>query len=409
MKAFPFLLFCILIFQLRAQDQAYTIVVLGSSTAEGIGPTTQDSAWVYRYEDYLHEINNQHRVINLAKRGFTSYKIMPDEFLPPSGSGSSKFPDKERNISKALSYNPDALIINLPSNDITSSISLPDFTANLDSVKSMANNAGVLCFITTTQPRNVDQTKRDQLIYMKDTIQKRYKEYSIDFWSGIANEPDIDNPDRGKILSMYDSGDGVHLNDDGHSLLAERTIEKDILEFLNILPVSLIYFKPTEISEAGVKLEWKTASEINNNYFTIEKGKDKQSFKEVSKIAAKGNGSSQEIYNYIDNFMQEGNWYYRLKQTDIDGKYTYSKIIRIVYPFRKASLNLIYPNPTNGKLQIKLGGSCSLTIRNAAGKKVYENISFNKSELDLSDFPKGIYILHALTPIKSTTLKVILQ
>ena len=65
------------------QAQAVTIVILGSSTAAGAGPSTGDSAWVNRYRNHLQAINPANQVINLAVGGFNTYKIMPHSFSSP--------------------------------------------------------------------------------------------------------------------------------------------------------------------------------------------------------------------------------------------------------------------------------------------------------------------------------------
>lgn len=395
MKAFALIFLFVFYLELKGQPQTYSIVVLGSSTAAGAGASLKNG-WAYQYEDYLHDQNPLNKLHNLAVGGFTSYKIMPDEFVPPPGSGSSKFPDTERNITKALSYNPDAIIINLPSNDITENFTLTKFTANLDSVKSMANNAGVLCFITTTQPRNTDINKRDQLIYMRDTIQNRYKEFSIDFWSDIAVSVEDDDPERGKINSSYGSGDGIHLNDAGHTLLAQRTIDKDILGFLSILPVNLAYFKISQISEKGIRLKWETRSETDNDFFSIERGENKNTFTEIAKVKSQGNGNSPLQYEYLDSPPFTGNWFYRIKQVDIDGKYTYFPIVQGIYQV-ESELNSPYPNPTNGILNLPIENSYYLAIYNSKGVKVFYKTNFREKIIDLKNYSKGIYTLQYLT------------
>lgn len=398
MKAFALIFLCILFLELKGQQQTYTIVVLGSSTAFGTGASLENG-WAYQYEDYLQDQNPANKLHNLALGRYTSYKIMPDEFLPPTGSDQSKFPDKERNITKALSLNPDAIIINLPSNDITDNFTLTEFTNNLDSVKSMANKAGVLCFITTTQPRNTDEFKRGQLIHMKDTILNRYKEFSINFWEEIAN------PD-GTINPIYKSpSDGIHLNNAGHTLLAQRTIEKDILGFLSTLPVNLTYFEISKISEMGIYLKWETESETDNEYFSIERGENKNTFKEIAKVKSPGNSNSPLEYEYLDSPPSIGSWFYRIKQVDIDGKYSYFPIVHGIYEF-ESELNNPYPNPTNGILNIPIESSYTLAIYNSRGVRVFYKANFREKTIDLRNFSKGIYTLQYFASKGNKTVKV---
>ncbi|MEO1448111.1 MAG: SGNH/GDSL hydrolase family protein, partial [Bacteroidota bacterium] len=122
MRAFSLLLVCFFaVSPLLAQpcwsSQSLHIVVLGSSTAAGAGASPVDSAWVWRYRHYLQSINPANQVSNLAVGGFTSYRIMPTGFVPPASRPS---PDTTHNITTALTLAPDAIIINLPSNDVSS-------------------------------------------------------------------------------------------------------------------------------------------------------------------------------------------------------------------------------------------------------------------------------------------------
>lgn len=410
MKGLALIFLCVVCLELKAQQQAYKIVVLGSSTAYGTGASPREEyGWTYQYEDYLKIQNPANQIFNLAVRGYTSYKIMPDEFLPPTGVDPSKSPEPENNITKALSLNPDAIIINLPSNDIDKNYTLTEFTNNLDSILSMANNAGVICFITTTQPRNFfELNKRDQLIYMRDTIQNRYKEFSIDFWSDIAVSVEEDDPERGEINGSYDSGDGVHLNNAGHTLLAQRTIEKDILGFLSILPVEFAYFKISLISEKGIYLNWETKSETDNDYFSLERGANKNTFLEIAKVKSQGNGNSALQYDYFDTPPSAGNWFYRIKQVDIDGKYTYFPIVQGIYR-PDSELRNPYPNPTNGLINLPIEGPYTLAIYNSKGVKVFYEHNFQENIIDLRNYSKGIYTLQYFSWKENKAFKVMLN
>jgi lysophospholipase L1-like esterase len=188
------------------------IVILGSSTAEGVGPKTKDSTWVNLLRKYLQEKAPQSTVTNLAVGGFTSYRILPSDadvpFLKPK-------PDATHNITQALALQPDMIIINMPSNDINAGYSLKEYQRNLDAVMKLALQQHVTCYITTTQPRNTEEAKRKQLIAMRDYIIRHYPNNYIDCWEGLST------PD-GSLLPQYNSGDGVHLNGLGHQLMFER-------------------------------------------------------------------------------------------------------------------------------------------------------------------------------------------
>lgn len=215
-------LYCLMLAALvphvRAQTDPLHIVVLGSSTAEGTGPSDRNNAWVNRYHAYLQSIHPQSIVTNLARGGYTTYQIMPSGNVPPAGRPA---PDVERNITKALSLKPSAIILNLPSNDATSGYAVKDQLTNYDAVLAQADAATVPVWITTTQPRNLSDAQRQNLMAMRDSTFARYGDRAIDFWNEIAET-------SGRIKSVYDSGDGIHLNDAAHGVLFERVVAANV-------------------------------------------------------------------------------------------------------------------------------------------------------------------------------------
>ncbi len=197
-----------------------TIVVLGSSTAAGTGPSIIDSAWVWRYSAALKAINPDYQVINLSNGGYTTFQIVPTGtvFEP----GITEFIDINRNITKALTYSPYAVIVNMPSNDANKGYTAAQTLANLEFVSGNASESGVKVWIATTQPRDfTDPVKRLVQKDLSVAIEEIFKEYSIDFWTGLADSDYF-------IVSAYNSGDGVHLNNAGHRILFERVMESQI-------------------------------------------------------------------------------------------------------------------------------------------------------------------------------------
>ena len=99
------------------------------------------------------------------------------------------------------------------------------------------------------------------------------------------------------------------------------------------LPITLISFTAF-LTNNEVKLNWSTAAEINNDFFTIQKSKDESGWDDVLKIAGNGTTSTTQYYSAIDQQPYNGTSYYRLKQTDIDGKESYSPIVSSEKPGR---------------------------------------------------------------------------
>ena len=114
------------------------------------------------------------------------------------------------------------------------------------------------------------------------------------------------------------------------------------------LPVDLLSFN-AKLENYKINLLWSTASEVNNDYYTIEKSFDKENWVNIGELNGAGNSNSIIVYNFIYNKKNKSVLYYRLKQTDFDGKFTYSHII-VVIP-QKSEMS-IFPNPTNDKITI---------------------------------------------------------
>jgi hypothetical protein len=94
------------------------------------------------------------------------------------------------------------------------------------------------------------------------------------------------------------------------------------------LPIELLYFKGIKNDSKNI-LNWSTASEDNNDYFNIEKTRDGKIWNSISNMKGAGNSSTQLYYSFVDEDVENIINYYRLKQTDYDGKFKYSEIISI--------------------------------------------------------------------------------
>jgi lysophospholipase L1-like esterase len=220
-KIFLFFVTFLSVFTLYAANKVIKIVVLGSSTAAGSGPTNSANAWVNQYRQYIQSINASSEVINLAVGGYSTYQVMPSDYTAPSDRPS---PNTEHNITKALSYNPDVIIVNLPTNDAASSYTTAEQITNYLAIKAKADAMNIPMYVATTQPRNLTSDQRTNLIIVRDYINTAFGTKAIDFWTTLANAD-------GTINSTYDSGDGVHLNDAAHTILKDRVVATDILNY----------------------------------------------------------------------------------------------------------------------------------------------------------------------------------
>ena len=170
-----------------------------------------------------------------------------------------------------------------------------------------------------------------------------------------------------------------------------------VLTYESVLPVELISFG-ARILKDDVQLHWATASEINNDFFTIERSKDGRSFQAVSTINGHGNSSHLIEYSFVDKNPLKGTNYYRLKQTDFDGNFTYSDIksvnISIEHSFT------IYPTLVRDKINIRTESDfdtdLTVKIRDLNGR-VLKHFTISKNEnlkeIYLEDLIYGNYFI----------------
>lgn len=204
-------------------NHAWKIVILGSSTAYGTGATTYDSSWAGKFTSYISRKNTSNQVINLAISGLRTYQnLRPTGYIPPSD---RPYPNSTNNITAAIAYHPDAIIINMPSNDAADNYSLAEQQANFEAAMYLADSARIPVWVTTTQPRNyLNALQTQSLIDMKNWIQSRFGNKSVNFWDDVANPDGTINPIYG-----YDY---VHVNNLGHQLFYSRMLAETILDSL---------------------------------------------------------------------------------------------------------------------------------------------------------------------------------
>jgi hypothetical protein len=181
------------------------------------------------------------------------------------------------------------------------------------------------------------------------------------------------------------------------------------------LPIELIHFS-ANYNGVDVDLRWETATEINNDFFTVERSPDASDFTEI--VNVKGAGNSNEILNYKtkDKSPLSGLSYYRLKQTDFDGKTSYSNIVPINVAISDFEIVNTYHFAEEGVLEITISCSndCLMNIElfDVIGKKVFsstENTSGNKMKVYIPDdnLKQGIYLLKVLNENKVISKKII--
>ena len=162
------------------------------------------------------------------------------------------------------------------------------------------------------------------------------------------------------------------------------------------LPISLIFFR-AEPGQHSVILHWATANEINNDVFTVERSKDGSIWEIVTTAPGAGNSSGILHYDATDEHPYYGISYYRLKQTDFDGQYSYSDLIIVTLDVFGETRLMVYPNPTSGLLYFSTNEpDYTIQILSEDGKIIA--LARNPAEIDLSLLTDGLYYIRALFP-----------
>lgn len=182
------------------------------------------------------------------------------------------------------------------------------------------------------------------------------------------------------------------------------------------LPIELLSFT-ANCKKDKVNCKWITASEINNNFFTLERSNDASHFEAVATINGAGNSNSELSYEYIDSpsDFKTTNTYYRLKQTDFDGKFTYSGIVAAKCNNSENELDCnVYPNPTNQVLTVDFADDISeefsVEIKNCLGQVVLEQkmpAGTHKIQLSMTDLIDGTYFISVMNKHQYFTHKII--
>ena len=198
----------------------------------------------------------------------------------------------------------------------------------------------------------------------------------------------------------------------------EQVMNVDAGMAFGVLPVEWLHVRASNRGDHNL-VEWATATEINSDYFEVERRVgDEPSFRFIGKVTAAGMSTDTREYEYKDgDIAQAGVYYYRIKQVDIDGRIDYSDIVSVTIDDEVTTMRL-YPNPTINATMIKMLGSAAaeakVSVYSKDGKLIrsgleLEEISSGNYELrlDVSNFLPGVYTIQIETTQDTWTEKLI--
>ncbi len=171
------------------------------------------------------------------------------------------------------------------------------------------------------------------------------------------------------------------------------------------LPIRLVHFSGS-IADGQVTLAWTTAGEQNNDFFTLERSSDAKTFKPIGQVDGAGNSTQNITYAFEDQNPLKGLNYYRLKQTDFNGEFTYSPTIMVHNRAENETLSVVlFPVPVeNGILYSNftlpnLNNPVNIQLRDSYGRLIMQRsvdpntLSETYNLLQNTVIGKGIYIL----------------
>ncbi len=173
-----------------------------------------------------------------------------------------------------------------------------------------------------------------------------------------------------------------------------------------LLPVSInrvIILKSNKFNE----INWSCLSETNNDFFTIERSADGSTFEAIGTIKGAGNSSREITYEVTDEAPLRGLNYYRIKQTDFDGKYSYSEVRSV--RFTDASTITVSPRTTEGRIYVTTDmEDYEVSVLTASGARVrtLSGLSADQS-ISIEDLQPGIYFIRVSSGTHSETVRVI--
>jgi photosystem II stability/assembly factor-like uncharacterized protein len=184
------------------------------------------------------------------------------------------------------------------------------------------------------------------------------------------------------------------------------------------VPVELISFAATTNGNEVI-LNWSAATELNNQGFEIQRSTEVEEFFTVGFVNGHGTTTEQQIYSYIDRNLDDGRYYYRLKQVDYDGSYEYSDIVEVNFrAFNSYLFEQNYPNPFNPATTIGFGlqnkSTVNIRILNTTGEEVAVLLNeekepgFHQVVFNAANLPSGVYFYQLKAGNYVNTKKMIL-
>ncbi|MCP9752753.1 M43 family zinc metalloprotease [Ferruginibacter sp. HRS2-29] len=308
-------------------------------------------------------------------------------------------------------------------------------SANIGCVTASVNQAGTSTLVTISTPSGTYQ-RGSKVIWLQPATANTSATYQATFYYTTAELASWPNPLVLKIMKVRDGVDVFGTVSASDATLYTPTVDDQratkgyiaytinatggfsqflLVSQLTALPVQSLDFT-VKAATKNIVLTWTTNNEINNKGFAIERSKDGVTYEKIAWIDGAGNSSSLKNYAYTDNFVQpDVLYYYRLRQTDLDGRGVLSDIRQAKIKGEGMFSITLSPNPASDKVKIFAAGvatSSDVQLFNAEGQLVRSWRKLNLgtlTTLDISGLAKGIYIFSIVSGDQKKVEKLIIN
>jgi len=380
---------------------------MGSSTAVGSGASSYQFSWAGRLQYYYNKNTSDGLdtiFYNIARGGYHTYNEVSSDCIPPLGRPA---PDPLCNVSMALSYNPDVVIINLPSNDIGAGFSIAESMNNFRLMYNNITATGAKCYISTTQPRNdYSILQRKYLQDMADSINTQFGYFAVDFWNDLVTQDgqNMLRADRKETTSS------IHANDLGHDFLFNKIKDKNIFG-ISVLPIKITGLG-AQIKDEIAIIQWRSEQQLPNTLFEVERSANGRDFETAFKLTV-AEARQTSGYTAIDKTPLPGINFYRIKVTE-SSHYFYSNTISVINKISGIKISKLYKDNSSGNLitefNLPKNQQVLITIVTASGiliqqKKQYVSMPTGRLILPLSNLAAGQYFIKISTEDNSYSIK----
>jgi hypothetical protein len=324
--------------------------------------------------------------------------------------------------------------INSPAQATWVSLDIP-----LSDFVGLTTTSNIAQYILVGQPTGATTVYVDNVFFYKKVVAEnvsasaavnvgsliiQLSEYTSDA-NGDALTYNVSQPDQGGSLTFDATTGTVNIivdNDFSGLMTIEYSVSDGtftstaniIVLIQNAVAVNLVRLNG-KAQNNGNLIEWTTASEINNDYFTLYSSTDGTNYIQITTVKGVGNSNTNQHYQMLDKNAANGLTYYRLTQTDYDGT---SKQLGVVTVSRNTTVfvSTIEPNPASNLVSLSFDSpkvaTATLLVYDVVGKLVYTQqlnttAGNNKLTLDVSSYAVGTYFVTINTPNGTSTTKLL--